>query len=164
MSRRHPAIRGEIFVFIRSDSPNPVRRLVLATQLNLRLCLLVLFAIPPLCGVAKAQHTEVVLRSFASGANGKQPLGSVAFDGSGNMYGTTYEGGASSRGTVWEISSAGVFSTLRSCTTSDGGFSQGGITFDSSGNLYITGYTCSSDFPVTTGSFQTTWPAGFTVF
>ena len=121
-----------------SDFLNPFPRFVLAILLKLRLCLLVLFAIPLLCGVARAQHTEVVLHSFASGVNGKQPLDSVTFDGSGNMYGTTYAGGASSRGTVWEITSAGVFSTLHSFTTSDGGFSQGGVTLDSSGNLFGT--------------------------
>jgi hypothetical protein len=44
-----------------------------------------------------------------NGSEGNAPVGGVVFDASGNMYGTTSEGGTSSQGcnggcgTVWEI-------------------------------------------------------------
>ena len=40
---------------------------------------------------------------FPSCANGCLPMGAVAFDANGNMYGTTIEGGTDGYGTVWEI-------------------------------------------------------------
>ena len=37
------------------------------------------------------------------GSDGKWPFGTVTFDSSGNMYGTTINGGTTGDGTVWEI-------------------------------------------------------------
>jgi uncharacterized repeat protein (TIGR03803 family) len=52
--------------------------------------------------------TETVLHSFGSGTDGKDPYGSLAVDGVGNLYGTTFTGGTSPYcpagcGVVWEI-------------------------------------------------------------
>ncbi len=39
-----------------------------------------------------------------------------------------------------------------------------GIDLDDSGNIYITGYTLSTNFPVTTGAYQTTFKGGYDGF
>jgi hypothetical protein len=48
------------------------------------------------------------LYAFTGAADGANPIGGVALDGNGNMYGTTYSGGtnrcgAQGCGVVWEI-------------------------------------------------------------
>jgi uncharacterized repeat protein (TIGR03803 family) len=47
--------------------------------------------------------TEKVLHSFGQGEDGAVPLSGLIFDASGNLYGTTYEGGTYGYGTVFEI-------------------------------------------------------------
>jgi uncharacterized repeat protein (TIGR03803 family) len=47
--------------------------------------------------------TESVLYSFAGGADGGTPYGGLVIDASGNLYGTTYAGGATGQGTVFEL-------------------------------------------------------------
>jgi uncharacterized repeat protein (TIGR03803 family) len=44
------------------------------------------------------------LHDFTGGADGGTPYGSLVFDTSGNLYGTTYTGGANGQGVVFEIS------------------------------------------------------------
>src|ERR1035438_9480724 len=44
--------------------------------------------------------TQTLLYSFAGGSDGASPSGSLIFDASGNLYGTTFEGGSGSDGTV----------------------------------------------------------------
>jgi uncharacterized repeat protein (TIGR03803 family) len=46
---------------------------------------------------------EKVLHSFGHGQDGADPIGSVIFDASGNLYGATLSGGAHNGGTVFEI-------------------------------------------------------------
>ena len=43
------------------------------------------------------------LYDFTGGSDGAHPYGSVVFDASGNLYGTTYTGGSQGDGVVWEI-------------------------------------------------------------
>jgi hypothetical protein len=60
--------------------------------------------------------------------------------------------------TLSELNPAGtalLYSTYLGGSSGSGDFSEG-VVVDGSGNAYITGYTYSSDFPVTTGTFQTT--------
>lgn len=46
--------------------------------------------------------SEIVLHSF-NGADGSHPVSNVVMDSSGNLYGTTKEGGANGYGVVWQI-------------------------------------------------------------
>ena len=43
------------------------------------------------------------IREFTGGSDGGNPAGSVVLDASGNLYGTTFSGGADGRGVVFEI-------------------------------------------------------------
>ena len=84
--------------------------------------------------------TESVLHNFdLSTTDGAYPLGNFIRDSSGNLYSTTYEGGASFVGTVFEVTASGVESLLYSFKGDpvDGaGPYGGGLLRDSSGNLY----------------------------
>lgn len=51
-----------------------------------------------------AEWTESVLYSFGAGSDGTVPVGGVAFDTAGNLYGTTSAGGTAGFGTVFELS------------------------------------------------------------
>jgi len=46
---------------------------------------------------------EQDLHDFTGGADGSIPWGAVVLDANGNLYGTTYSGGAHGDGVVWEI-------------------------------------------------------------
>jgi uncharacterized repeat protein (TIGR03803 family) len=94
-------------------------------------------------------YTESVLYSFCSQSNcadGATPLASfVTFDASGNLYGTTWDGGASGCGTVFELKRSGAKwkeSVLYSFTNgTDGCNPRNGLIWDKAGNLYgTTGY------------------------
>ena len=50
--------------------------------------------------------TEKILHNFGAGSDGFAPVGGVTLDASGNLYGTTSEGGAHGYGTVFELKKA----------------------------------------------------------
>jgi len=85
--------------------------------------------------------TENVLHNF-NGNDGSGPWSPVAFDGRGNLYGTTSAGGSSNYGTVFELmpNSNGTLTlaTLHSFTGgSDGGTPLfPGLTLDNAGHIY----------------------------
>jgi uncharacterized repeat protein (TIGR03803 family) len=87
--------------------------------------------------------TETVLYRF-NGLNGFQPIGSVAFDGAGNLYGTTAGGGAHALGTVFELmpKAGGGWTeeVLHSFNRNgnDGVGPYAGVILDQAGNLYGT--------------------------
>jgi len=66
----------------------------------------------------------------------------VIFDSTGNLYGSTFEGGANGEGTVFELSPSGAGWTETTLTDFSGGsgFPLGGLTFDAQGNLFGTGF------------------------
>jgi uncharacterized repeat protein (TIGR03803 family) len=83
--------------------------------------------------------TETVLYSFTGGADGAYPGAGVIQDSAGNLYGTTYEGGASESGVVFKLDTTGTETVLYSFTGgADGGNPEAGVIRDSAGNLYGT--------------------------
>ena len=84
-------------------------------------------------------NTETLLNSFTVG-NGEYAYGGVIFDSSGNLYGTTFLGGANRDGVVYQlVESAGSWTenVLHNFTGgNDGSLPVGGLVFDASGNLY----------------------------
>jgi RHS repeat-associated protein len=88
---------------------------------------------------------ETVLYSFCpSGCSGdgKNPLAGLVQDVAGNLYGTTYDGGANDVGTVFKVDTAGHETVLYSfCSASnctDGEYPYAGLMQDAAGNLYGT--------------------------
>jgi uncharacterized repeat protein (TIGR03803 family) len=86
--------------------------------------------------------TEVVLYSFTGKTDGQFPGGGVIFDAAGNLYGTTFLGGASGFGTVFELSpNPGGTWTETVLYSFRGGLDAANpdastLTFDKAGNLY----------------------------
>lgn len=80
------------------------------------------------------------LHAFSGYPNdGGRPESTLAIDGTGAVYGTTYQGGPMNAGTVFKIPAGGALSTLYSFTNgSDGSAPQGGVVLDPSGNIYGT--------------------------
>jgi uncharacterized repeat protein (TIGR03803 family) len=99
------------------------------------------------CRSVSCPWTETVLYSFTGGSDGAQPESAVVFDQSGNIYGTTPDGGltncfGSGCGVVYElIPSQGNWteSVLYSFTGgTDGGEPFSEVLLDRSGNIYGT--------------------------
>jgi len=89
-----------------------------------------------------------VLYTFCSQANcadGEQPYAGLIEDASGNLYGTTFSGGANGGGTVFKLDSAGKFTVLHTfcsqANCADGFYPYAGLIEDASGNLYGTAYS-----------------------
>jgi uncharacterized repeat protein (TIGR03803 family) len=90
--------------------------------------------------------TETVLHSFCSLTNcadGHEPYGGVIRDSAGNLYGTTYIGGADNGGVVFKLAPDGTetvlhnFCSLSNCA--DGAYPQDSMILDrGTGNLYGT--------------------------
>jgi uncharacterized repeat protein (TIGR03803 family) len=83
-------------------------------------------------------NKETVLHSFAGGtADGEFPYAGLVRDTSGNLYGTTYQGGASGWGTVFKVDGTDKETLLHSFAYStDGGYPYAGMVRDTAGNLY----------------------------
>jgi uncharacterized repeat protein (TIGR03803 family) len=89
---------------------------------------------------AQAQ-TFTVLYSFPW-VDGANPYAGVVRDAGGNLYGTTFDGGASGVGTVFSVDPAGNETVLHSFTGGyDGGSPYGGLVRDKAGNLYGATYS-----------------------
>jgi uncharacterized repeat protein (TIGR03803 family) len=93
---------------------------------------------------------ETVLHSFAGGADGGEPHGGVIQDAKGNLYGTTYYGGAAKHGVVFKLSKTGKETVLYNFKGgSDGSNPAAGLIQDSMGNLYgTTSYGGTADHGV----------------
>ena len=102
------------------------------------------------CKSALCSWAETVLYAIPTGADGNDPLGDLAFDQSGNIYGTTLYGGSANGGVVYELTPPenwGMQSVLHSFVGgSDGSSPYSGVTLDSGGNIYgTTGFGGSND-------------------
>jgi uncharacterized repeat protein (TIGR03803 family) len=91
----------------------------------------------------RATADDMVLHSFQGGTDGSAPSAGLIFDAAGNLYGTTYVGGTSSAGTVFELTPAAGGTWTEKVLYSFGGGTDGanptaGLIFDAAGNLYGT--------------------------
>jgi uncharacterized repeat protein (TIGR03803 family) len=88
-----------------------------------------------------AQVPERLIFSF-NGTNGRTADSGLVSDARGNVYGTTFNGGANALGSVYKLTpvSSGVWieTVLYNFNGNDGAFPVATLTFDHSGNLYGT--------------------------
>lgn len=123
--------------------------------------LMMSLSVVALAGHASADWKEKVLYSFQGLPDGADPAGEIAFDGAGNLYGATLDGGADNcpgiaqcgavfqlepptqKGGAWSESLIYVF---KGKSYDDGETPGGGVIFDKTGNLYgTTSYGGSGD-------------------
>ncbi len=89
-------------------------------------------------------QTGVTLFSFNGTTQGLNPLSNLVMDKAGNLYGTTFVGGAHGSGVVFELSPDGTGGWNESVLYSFTGGADGadpyyaGVVFDAAGNLYGT--------------------------
>jgi uncharacterized repeat protein (TIGR03803 family) len=89
----------------------------------------------------RAFAQDSLVYSFMGGSDGAYPYGVLVADTEGNLYGTTYSGGSSNAGTIFELVKANGYSHMvlyDFMGHSDGGYPLAGLIIDSSGNLYGT--------------------------
>jgi uncharacterized repeat protein (TIGR03803 family) len=80
-----------------------------------------------------------VLHSFTDRPDGASPVASLVMDASGNLYGTTGYGGATGKGTVFKLDTAGKLTVLHSFAGGlDGENPAANLIMDAKGNLYGT--------------------------
>lgn len=88
-----------------------------------------------------AAGRETVLYAFTGGADGANPSAGVIGDSAGNLYGTTFNGGALGCGGVFQLDPAGnqtVLYGFAGYSTGDGCFPFSGLLRDSVGSLFGT--------------------------
>jgi len=96
-------------------------------------------AIALLATAAWAAGTTKLIYSFAGNADGEYTDTELVTDSAGNLYGTSVQGGTSSSGTVFQVTTSGVHTVLYNFTGSaDGAEPYKGVTLDTAGNLYGT--------------------------
>jgi len=118
--------------------------------------------------------TALVYSTFLGGTGDNGGLG-IAVDPTGNAYVTGYTrttdfpttpgafqmtNGGTNGAFVTKLNPTGsalVYSTFLGGSNDDLGF---GIAIDTAGNAYVTGFTRSTDFPTTTGAYQTVYAGG----
>lgn len=89
--------------------------------------------------VSGGAWTETILYDFTGGSDGGGPNGNLAFDGSGNLYGTANFGGVNNTGVVYELSPPATQGGAWTETILyDADNPNGGVAFDQQGNLYFT--------------------------
>jgi uncharacterized repeat protein (TIGR03803 family) len=100
-------------------------------------------------GKGDGQYKETVLYSFCGQAvcsDGGYPLGDLIADAQGNLYGTTFQGGANSGGIAFQLTPRGnghytetvLYSFCAQADCADGEFPRAGLIADAENNLYGT--------------------------
>jgi uncharacterized repeat protein (TIGR03803 family) len=74
--------------------------------------------------------------NFNGGSNGANPAGALILGADGNFYGTTYGGGVSNWGTIFQISTNGVYSQLAQLAGTNGANPNVALVQDTNGTLY----------------------------
>ena len=89
---------------------------------------------------AIASHAQLTTLASFNGSNGATPMAGLVRGTDGNFYGTTYEGGTNSLGTVFKITPAGTLTSLHSFQGpfSDGAFPSDNLIQSTDGNFYGT--------------------------
>ena len=82
----------------------------------------------------------IVLYSFTGQADGRSPRSGVTSDAHGNLYGTTYYGGAAGMGVVYKLDPSGHETVLHSFAGHDGAAPYAGVLLDPAGYIYGTTY------------------------
>ncbi len=87
--------------------------------------------------------TENTVYDFQNGSDGAHPVAGLIFDGSGNLYGATSDGGSQGGGTVFELSPSGDSWTYKLLYSFSGPANAGcgpwgNLAMDAAGNLYGT--------------------------
>jgi uncharacterized repeat protein (TIGR03803 family) len=83
--------------------------------------------------------------SFDGAANGAYPNGGLVRDAEGNLYGTTYQGGAYNYGTIFTLTALGQFTVLYSFPGSEAGANPyADLNLDQQGNIFGITYTGGS--------------------
>ncbi|MBV9103827.1 MAG: hypothetical protein JO060_09555, partial [Candidatus Eremiobacteraeota bacterium] len=113
-------------------------------------------------GVVAKGHHHSVLYAFTGGSDGGAPMGRLAFDPAGNLYGTAHFGGVVNCGGSPQAGCGVVFRLTRThhrwhetplyafTDAADGGFPDAGVILDRFGNLYGTAST-GGNFACTIG-------------
>ena len=91
-------------------------------------------------------NTLTTLASF-NYENGAYPSNDLIADAAGNLYGTTYQGGASTFGTVFRLEAGtSTITTITEFNVANGARPYGGLIADAAGNLYGTTYAGGPNF------------------
>jgi uncharacterized repeat protein (TIGR03803 family) len=123
--------------FSGSDGANPAAGLILASDGYL-------YGTTPLGGGAAGEGTIFKIdysgsfTSLYAYGNDAEPWGGVVEGSDGNFYGTTEFGGASAKGSVFQLTPAGVHTRIYSFSGSDGKNPVAGLILASDGYLYGT--------------------------
>jgi uncharacterized repeat protein (TIGR03803 family) len=83
--------------------------------------------------------TLTVLHSFTGTRDGKTPQGGLLLDGAGNLFGSTFGGGDTGNGTIFQVSKNGGFRRLHTFSGAvDGTNPNGALIRDTAGNIFGT--------------------------
>jgi len=116
--------------------------------------------------VAHGSGNITTLVSF-NGTNGRNLRGGVIMDAAGDIFGTTYGGGAYGNGTVFEIvAGSGIITSLASFNVTNGAHPDAAVVMDAAGDIFGTTYSGGANskgtvFEIVHGSGTITTLASF---